>query len=189
MRRLLFTLMLLLAPLALAQTVYKWVDEDGQVHYSDQPHPSAEKIHVKAIQTYKSSQAGVGGPAIPGATAAPGEPPVAAQNAPAYQGCAIAEPGDGATFTNVDSLTVVVQTDPLLRSGDKVYVSLDGAALNGGNPTGPTFNISPVERGQHSVAATVRDAQGAVLCQTPGVTFQVHMNSVLNPANPIAKPH
>jgi hypothetical protein len=28
-----------------------------------------------------------------------------------------------------------------------------------------------------------------VLCQTPGVTFQVHMNSVLNPANPIAKPH
>jgi hypothetical protein len=187
MRTLLFTLMLVLAPLALAQTVYKWVDEDGQVHYSDQPHPSAEKIHVKAIQTYKASQAGVGVPAA--AASAPGEPPVAAQNAPAYQGCAISEPGDGADFSNIDSLTVVVQTDPLLRAGDKVYVSLDGAALNGGNPTGSPFNISPVERGQHTLAATVRDAQGAVLCQTPGITFQVHQNSLLNPANPNSKPH
>jgi hypothetical protein len=179
--------MLTLAPLALAQTVYKWVDENGQVHYSDQPHPSAEKIHVKAVQTYKASQAGVGAPAVPGAAA--GEAPVAAQTAPTYQGCAVTEPGDGADFNNIDSLTVVVQTDPQLRSGDKVYVSLDGAALNGGNPTGSPFNISPVERGQHTLAATVRDAQGSVMCQTPGVTFQVHQNSVLNPANPVAKPH
>ena len=184
MRRLVFTLMLTLAPLALAQTVYKWVDENGQVHYSDQPHPSAEKIHVKAVQTYKASQAGV----APAPTAPPGEVPVAAQTAPAYQGCAIAEPGDGASFANIDSLTVVVQTDPLLRSGDKIYVSLDGAALNGGQPTGSPFNVSPVERGTHTLQAIVRDSQGAVMCRTPGVTFEVHQASLLNPANP-ARPH
>ena len=38
---------------AVAATVYKWVDENGVVHYSDQPHPNAQKIHVQAAQTYK----------------------------------------------------------------------------------------------------------------------------------------
>jgi uncharacterized protein DUF4124 len=180
MRRTLFTLMLLLAPLALAQTVYKWVDEDGVVHYSDQPHPSAEKIHVKAVQTYKSQ---------PGAVSAPASPGQAQQsNATSYQGCAISNPSEGAEFSNIDSLNIVVQTDPQLRSGDQVYVLLDGAPLNSGNPTGPTFNLSPVERGTHTVQGVVRDAQGGLMCQTPGVRFSVHQPSVQNPANPV-KPH
>ena len=28
---------------AVAATVYKWVDENGVVHFSDQPHENAEK--------------------------------------------------------------------------------------------------------------------------------------------------
>ena len=34
------------------------------------------------------------------------------------------------------------------------------------------------------LTAVVRDSQRAMLCQTPGVTIEVHQNSVLNPANP-----
>ena len=33
-------------------TVYKWVDENGVVHYSDQPHPNAQKMQVQEAQTY-----------------------------------------------------------------------------------------------------------------------------------------
>ncbi len=180
MRRTLFTLMLLLAPLALAQTVYKWVDEDGVVHYSDQPHPSAEKIHVKAVQTYKSQPGAVAAPA----TAGEGQQ----SNVTSYQGCAITNPSEGAEFSNIDSLNIVVQTDPQLRSGDQVYVLLDGAPLNSGNPTGTTFNLSPVERGTHTVQGVVRDPRGGLMCQTPGVRFSVHLPSIQNPANPV-KPH
>jgi len=176
MRRLLFTLMSLLAPLALAATVYKWVDENGVVHYSDQPHPNAEKVHVKEPQTYRESNP----------LAAPGAPSPdnAGGGGPTYRGCAIAQPADNEDFANPDSLVVVVRTDPSLRPGDQVFVTLDGQALNDGRPTGSQFTISPVERGTHVLQAAVKDAGGALLCQTSGVSYSVHQPSLLNPANP-----
>src|SRR5215472_12999516 len=134
MRRLAFTLLLLVCSVALAATVYRWVDEDGVVHYSDQPHPNAEKMQVHAAQTYKAS------PADTSATAGGGSSSSAA--AAPYRGCAIVQPQDGQQFANIDSLTVVVQTDPPLHQGDRVYVSVDGQGLNGGNPTGSQFVLS-----------------------------------------------
>ena len=86
MRIALFTLMCLAAPLVLGATVYKWVDENGVVHYSDQPHPNAEKVHVQAVQTYKAGTApptdGIGG----------GGPSGAPQTG--YAGCAVSAPAD-----------------------------------------------------------------------------------------------
>jgi hypothetical protein len=179
MRRRLPTLISLLASLAVAGTVYKWVDENGVVHYSDQPHPEAQKVDVPPVQTYKG---GASGPATP---AGPTAPPASAEPASAYQGCAISEPGSDQTFTNVDTLSIVVRTDPELRAGDRVYLTLDGQPLNGGKPTGSQFTLSPVDRGTHVVQAIVRNGQGGLVCQTPGVTFNVHQPSVLNPANPL----
>ena len=172
--------MLVSCSLALAATVYRWVDENGVVHYSDQPHPNAEKLQVHAAQTYKSSpvDSATGGGARESSAAA-------AQ----YKGCAIMQPQDGQEFANVDSLTVSVQTDPPLHQGDKIYVTVDGQALNGGNPTGPQFVLSPVDRGSHTAQAQVKDAGGTVQCQTPSVTFNVHQNSVLNPNNVKVTPH
>lgn len=177
MRRLLFTLFLLAAPLVLAATVYKWVDENGVVHYSDQPHPNAEKVHVKEPQTYRESNP-LGAPAAP-------SPDGGSGGGPTYRGCAIAQPVDNEDFANPDSLVVVVRTDPPLRPGDQVFVTLDGQALNEGRPTGAQFTISPVERGTHVLQAAVRDSGGALLCQTSGVSYSAHQPSVLNPANPV----
>ena len=182
MRALAFTLMSLLCSLALAgATVYRWVDESGVVHYSDQPHANAEKLHVNAAQSYKpaaadSAPAGGGGQVASAATAP-------------YRGCAIVQPQDDQTFANIDSLTVVVQTDPQLHSGDRVYVTVDGQALNAGNPTGAQFVLSPVDRGTHTAQAQVKDSGGAVQCQTPPVTFHVQQNSILNPNNNRVTPH
>jgi hypothetical protein len=82
----------------------------------------------------------------------------------------------------------VVQTDPALRAGDQIYVLLDGQALNGGAPTGAQFNLSPVDRGEHSLQAVVKASDGSVVCQTSDVTFNVHQPSVQNPVNPV-RPH
>jgi hypothetical protein len=176
MRRRLFTLTSLVCSLALAATVYKWVDEKGVVHYSDQPHPNAQKVNVQAAQTYKETPL-----AAPGGAPAPA---AAAQPAP-YQGCAIAQPADEQTFTNLEALTVVVRTDPALRPGDQIFLTLDGQPLNGGTATGSQFTLSPVERGTHTLQAVVRNSDGGLMCQTPGVTYNVHQPSVLNPASPI----
>jgi Domain of unknown function (DUF4124) len=181
MRTLAFTLMFLLCSLALAGvTVYRWVDDQGIVHYSDQPHPNAEKLHVNAAQTYK--------PAAVDAASAGGGQSSGAPPAP-YRGCAIVQPQDDQAFANIDSLTVVVQTDPTLHNGDKVYVTVDGQSLNGGAPTGAQFVLSPVDRGTHTAQAQVKDAGGAVQCQTPPVTFHVTQASLLNPNNVRVTPH
>ena len=182
MRRLAFTLLCLACSLALAATVYRWVDENGVVHYSDQPHPNAEKLQVHAAQTYKPSSpdASAGGGGASSSSSASSSP---------YKGCAVVQPQDGQAYANVDSLTVVVQTDPQLHQGDRVYVMIDGQAVNGGAPSGPQFVLSPVERGSHTAQAQVKDAGGAIMCQTPTVTFEVHQNSILNPNNPRVTPH
>ncbi len=177
MRRHLFTLMSLACSLALAATVYKWVDEKGVVHYSDQPHPNAQVVSVPAAQTYKAGEMPVapGGPAVPPTPAQP----------PPYQGCAIAQPTDDQTFTNADSLSVIVRTDPALRPGDQIFLMLDGQPLNGGVATGSQFTLTPLDRGTHTLQAVVRDSAGALMCQTPGVTYNVHQPSILSPANPL----
>jgi hypothetical protein len=169
------------AAVALAGTVYKWVDENGVVHYSDQPHPGAQKIQVQEVQTYKE-QSGA-------SPAAPPPPPVPVSAASSgYRGCAVTAPQADESFANLDSLTVVVQTDPPLHAGDQIFVTYDGQPLNGNAATGGRFTVSPVERGTHTLQAVVRDSNGAVLCSAPGITFNVHQPSIQSPTNPI-RPH
>ncbi len=180
MRTLLFTLMSLAAWAALAGPVYKWVDEDGVVHYSDQPHPNAEKLHVQSVQTYSSSQAGGGGAPPP-----PVDPNASQPAGAAYNGCAIFQPADQSDFSNIPSLNILVRTDPNLHPGDQVFIILDGSLVNGGQPTGTQFIWNPAERGTHTLQALIKDASGALLCQTPSVTFNIHLTSIQNPANPV----
>jgi hypothetical protein len=179
MRTVLFTLMCLAAPLVLAATVYKWVDENGVVHYSDQPHPNAEKVHVQAAQTYKAGTNPLSESSGGGASASEKE---------GYAGCAVASPADDESLTNVDAVTIAVRTDPALRPGDQIYILIDGALVNNGAATGNSYTLSPVERGTHTVQAVVKNSNGGLMCQSPGITFHVHQPSIQNPVNPI-RPH
>jgi hypothetical protein len=190
MRALAFTLMLLVSSLALAATVYKWVDENGVVHYSDQPHPNAEKLSIHGAQTYRASTLAGGASAPAGGQSPSGMPaPGALPPQPtAYQGCSIVQPADAQDYPNLDALSVVVTTDPTLRGGDQVFLTLDGQLLNNGQPTGLNFSVSPVDRGEHTLQAVIRDGHGSVVCQSQSVTFSVHQPSIANPASPV-RPH
>ncbi|MGB6604348.1 MAG: DUF4124 domain-containing protein [Steroidobacteraceae bacterium] len=185
MRRLLFTLMTVAslagAVAAASTTVYKWVDEDGVVHYSDQPHPNAQKLQVEGVQTYKPTDLPFTGGGIP-----PAAVPPAADTG--YKGCSIQQPAPDQTLENADQVTVSVSTDPGTHPGDQIFATLDGAPVNNGAATGNSFSLSSLDRGEHTLAAQVRDRTGQVLCQTPSVTFYVRMPSVTSPSNPV-RPH
>src|SRR5258708_39285956 len=144
MRRAFFTLIslagLVSPALTTGATVYKWVDENGLVHYSDQPHAGAQKVEVPGAQTYKATEATA-------AAAPPGMPqPPALASPPAYAGCAIAQPTEDQVLLGIDSLAIIVRTDPALQPGDKVYLMMDGQPLNGGVPTGSQDPLTPVRR-------------------------------------------
>ena len=153
-------------------TVYKWVDAQGVVHYSDQPHPNAQKLEVRGAQTFSA-------PPVPQSSASA---PVEAQpSGPAYDSCSIAQPSDQQMLMNVYNTTAVVQTSPPLRPGDQVHLFVDGKQIPG---SGTSFSF-PVFRGQHSVQAVIEDNTGQIVCETASVTFFVHQPSIQNPQNPV----
>jgi len=157
-------------------TVYKWVDPQGVVHYSDQPHPNAQKLEIRGAQTFSAMP-----PPQSSTTTAPAQ---TQPSSAAYDSCAITQPADQQMLTNVYQATAVVQTSPQLRSGDEVRLFVDGKQIQG---SGTSFTF-PVFRGQHSVQAVIEDSTGQIVCETNSVTFFVHQPSIQNPHNPV-HPH
>jgi Domain of unknown function (DUF4124) len=170
MRWKLFTLMLLAWPLAFAGPVYKWVDESGVVHYSDQPHENAQQIHIGTPQTYKATQ-------YP-------EPAVASAAQQLSYKCAVTSPADQQTFVNVDTIGVGAQVEPPPSEDAQMFVMLDGVMVMGQPTSGAQFTLKNVERGEHNLSILMRNAAGKVACQSPAVTFFVRLPSVNAPANP-----
>ena len=158
-------------------TVYKWVDPQGVVHYSDQPHPNAQKLEVRGAQTFSA-------PPVQPSSSSTSAPTTTQASGPAYDSCTIAQPTDQQSLMNVYEATAVVQTSPGLRPGDDIRLFIDGKQIAG---SGNSFTF-PVVRGQHSVQAVVEDSTGQIVCETSGVTFFVHQPSVQNPHNPV-HPH
>lgn len=179
MRTLLTLLSLLLvATVAAAGATYRWVDTDG-VHYSDQPHAGAEKIFIGQTQTYSSTPAQAS------------EPPTSRRPRKAsevgeyrYDSCPVTQPAQDQVLVEVESVTIAVQVRPAKRSGDRVVLSFDGRPMEPQSPDQTEFHITPIERGTHTVAATVVDASSKNLCQSSAVTFHVRQPSVLAPLNP-----
>jgi hypothetical protein len=175
MRAILFTLMSVVSAVALSATVYKWVDENGVTHYSDQPHENAEKVQLKQPQTYSP------GP-VPGAGPT-SQASASRQTANAYT-CTVTQPTTDQTFPNTTSVTVAATFSPQPHSGDQSALLLDGTRLQNFPQGGGSLTIDPIDRGQHSLQAVVQDSSGKMLCQSTSVSFTVLQPSVLNPANP-----
>jgi hypothetical protein len=180
MRGLLFTLMLAASPAAFPATVYKWVDESGVTHYSDQPHPGAERIELQSLRSAFPAP-----PRPPAASTASARAPAATQE-PAYSVCEVVRPANDEALLNVYELRVRVRTEPQLRPGHRLVLALDGRRVTdaSASDTGE-FVISPIFRGTHTLTFVVENERGEQQCQAPTVTFHVRQPSVQapNPAN------
>ncbi|MGA9855439.1 MAG: DUF4124 domain-containing protein [Gammaproteobacteria bacterium] len=156
-----------------ADAVYKWVDDQGNVHYSDHPRPGAEKVQLPKTQTYQP----------PSTADMPTPAPQAATELPTtgYQQLSIASPASQATLWYVDEVPVSVSLIPALRSGDSLTYHLDGQTIGPTTETSVTFKNIP--RGEHTVSVTLNAADGATLAAGP-VTFYVQQKSILSPKPP-----
>jgi hypothetical protein len=170
MRILTFTLMLLVSTAGSAATIYKWVDEKGVTHYSDQPHENAKKVEVTSAQTYTPAP-------VADTSARPTPQPTSAS----YNVCEIFVPENDEVFFNTQSVTARVRLDPELQAGHRLAIALDGKRVSD-SYSGVEFTLSPVYRGSHSVTAVVEDARtGQSICTTASVTFHVRQPSDIAP--------
>jgi hypothetical protein len=161
---------------ALATTLYRWVDAQGVVHYSDTPQPGAQKMEIQGAQTYKAPPA----PRTTPTTSTQSQGASDGSGSSSYQ-CAIAAPGPEQSFSNPDSVEVDVSVAPALTGGDRWLVTVDGTPVPV-SPSGQGQVQSP-ERGSHIVNLTVQSADGKTAC-TASVSFNVQRPSLLSPQSP-----
>jgi hypothetical protein len=159
--------------------VYKWVDEQGVVHYTDKP-PSdgAQPAKLPPLQTYKGGTK----PAL-----GKFEKSNAKTGGAAGAQLDIVTPAHDETFRGT-TVPVAVQVTPQLKDGQKLIYLLDGTPAS--PPTGDTaFALTNVERGTHTVTVTVVDEAGTQHGSSSGVTFHVLLPGVdSKPKKPGAKP-
>ena len=177
------SLLVAVAAAAGGTVTYRWVDTDG-VHYSDQPHPGAEQITLSQTQTYSSAQSNPSARTVNTATRQAHD---SRDNAEfRYTGCAVIQPAQDQVLIDVESANIAVNVQPAKRSSDRVVLSIDGRPIEPKSNDQVEFVISPIDRGTHTVAATVRDGDGKNLCQSAALTFHVRQPSV---RKPVVMPH
>jgi hypothetical protein len=168
----------LLAALSVqAAVIYRWVDSDGIVHYSDQQSPGAERIVTSAPNT-----------AVAGAraAAAPQGPRKPTNSSLSYAEFTITSPAPEQTFFGDDPIGVHLSLSPGLKSGHTIAWHVNGRQLDD-QVDAVSFVIPRLDRGTYSVMATITDQQTGEAQSSNSVTFFVRQPSALAPQSPLHK--
>ncbi len=175
--RAIFLLLGLLAASAALSQAYRWVDEDGVVHYSDRPEPGAERIILpesgtsRQGRTYqRSAAANRPTPTSQASAASPATAPFS------YESAEITSPGAEETLWNIEGvLNVSVTVTPALKAGHQVRAYFNG---NGEIVTGTSFQIQEVYRGVHNLQVEIIDENGKLMIRSRANRFYVQQNTV-----------
>lgn len=168
--------LLLLATSVVTAEVYKWTDDQGNVHYGDLPpgQVAAEPMRLPGLSTYKNRP-------VASAPAEPTEQPAAFAG---YSKLAIVQPeADGTVRDNAGNVTVAVELAPPLQEGHRMMVLLDGRVIGEPYP-GTGAKLSGVNRGQHQLQVQIVDQQGKMLTQSASQTFFMRQASINKAPNP-----
>jgi len=169
-------ILVLLAATAQAE-VYKSINADGEIIYSDVPSRGAKTVHLPALPTYTPAPLPVAPP--PASTT----PPAGS----AYSGFTMTRPSADETIrSNAGILNLSVSLEPELHTeeGHRIQFFLDDEPQ--GKPVARTStSFNNVDRGTHSVSAAVLDENGASLIKTSPVTVHLLRAAILQPNNPL----
>ncbi|MDJ0812463.1 MAG: DUF4124 domain-containing protein [Woeseiaceae bacterium] len=171
--RAILALLGLIVAAAAAADVWRWVDDDGVVHFSDTPVEGAERIDVS--ESSRTTGARVFTP--PPQPGVDSEPVVEEEFR--YESLEIASPGAEETLWNIEgTLSVSLALTPGLQSGHQVRVYFDGEPRM---VNSTSFTINEVWRGVHNIQAEVLDETGALMIRSQPSRFYVQQNRVRGP--------
>ena len=168
-----FLLFLIFACATASAEVFRRIGPDGQVYFSDQPGPGAERIEVKPVPTIRMPTP------VPETRV---QPDVGQQeeDADAYTSFSIVSPASGeGVRSNNGNVTVQMKLEPGLKSGHTVKLKVDGEDGKDMNMVdGMSIQLVNISRGRHTVEAMVINDGGEVLIQTEPVSFNVLRTSL-----------
>lgn len=183
MKNLMILLVGCILSVASADSIYKWVDAQGNVNYGDEPgQSSAQKMkQLPGLSTYAPPPIKVEeleSVKKPAKTTAPEEPSVK------YRSISIVKPEDGETVrSNPGIVEIFIALAPPLGKTDHIRVALDGNPLPGRYKKS-VVQIQGVNRGEHQLSVAVHNSRGRKLMGSASHTFYLHKATVINQKSP-----
>jgi Domain of unknown function (DUF4124) len=157
--------------LAAGAEMWRWVDANGVTHYSDRPTPGAERMVIQ------------NGPSNGARLAPPGAIAIQKDATPfRYTRCAITGPTNDQVFNSVNSVGASLEVEPFLQQGHRIQVMLNGRVVPEWPQGALSYTLSSLYRGSYTLTASILDADGKIMCNTPAITFHNRQPSILSPA-------
>lgn len=180
MKTLLVILSLLLAAPVSAE-VYRYVDEDGTVVFTDQrPSQDAQPMNLPELTVMDSPKPV---PRQSGAESSEQDD----EAKPVYPDLTMLSPKREETFQGTGNrLPVRMVSRQELRPGDQVVIFLDGQEQ--AKAQSMSVDLDQVPRGSHQVRAEIRDGEDRVVGETGPVTFHMKQHSRQHQNQPMVNP-
>lgn len=146
--------------------VYRWVDAEGQTHFSDRPLVGSDQVDISGGLATGNAES-----PTPELSATPLLGP--------YSGFEIVSPEANQTLRiDTASLPVSLLLDPPLMVGHRLELLVDGVPIAVEEPIGTQLSLSGLGFGTHVAEARILDSNGVVARSAP-VSF--HLRKPLPP--------
>jgi len=164
----------LLISLSVHSAMYKWVDKDGNTHYSDiQPFENAGEHISPTINTTPAIN-------IP-------EPQITEESSntkdTVYKFLKITYPANDETIrNNQGNFSIKLEIQPALNTSQGHYINilLDNKITHN-KLTGLSAQFSNIDRGTHQISATIKNKRGKTILSSESIRIYLHRKSILNP--------
>jgi len=177
--KIIFTCLLLLCSFTLQAALYKGVDKEGNVTYSDKPFVNSKKITLPPITV-------VSEPKIPAAAEGSAASEKAeneknkADKETKYTHLQISSPKNKQTIWNSPKLNVTLASRPALnaKNGDYFQLLIDGKAVVRRSPN-TTIQLGYIDRGEHKLQAIIRNRHGQVVKRSKIIIIYIQRTSIV----------
>ncbi|OED36798.1 hypothetical protein AB833_25655 [Chromatiales bacterium (ex Bugula neritina AB1)] len=177
---LLFATVLLAATNVSTAGIYKYIDENGQVAYSDKQIDGAEKMNIKHLSRRldPGSVTETDHHSETGSETKPEDSDIS------YQSLEILTPkNDRVVADRSGTVEVIVLPTPRLGASHELVIVVDGKDISRGRSANIT--LSQVPRGSHNVGARILDANGQTLITATEATFHIK-RPIIDRQSPLA---
>ena len=148
--------------------MYKWVDDEGNISYSDQPpFKGAEQLTPPPISTT---------PAMKVPKKRPVKKPKEEETSTQYSYFKITDPENDATIReNNGNFSISLGIKPALNTqkGDYIQVLMDGKIVKD-KLSGTSVAFTNIDRGAHQISAMIKNKKGRTLKKSQTIIIYLH---------------
>ncbi len=165
-----------IVPALCFSAIYKWIDDNGKVHYSDVPHNIGEKpVELPETSTYT---------ATPVKKVEQRQVDKKQQNIEqneelnkekvvGYESFRITSPADDEAVRNSPgNIEFLFAVAPALQEKHKIILYIDGK--KSGSTKSMALTVNHIDRGEHLVKAVIVDENSSVVKSSESITVYLH---------------